>query len=77
MENVKIQDKNKRDNVKYMHVNGLDYVKSIILIYGFLESALKINKILRCFIYSNSLNMYCRNFNIDLTKKFLLFECFY
>lgn len=29
-ENVKIQDKNKRDNVKYMHVNGLDYVKSII-----------------------------------------------
>lgn len=30
MENVKIQDKNKRDNVKYMHVNGLDYVKSIM-----------------------------------------------
>ena len=29
-ENVKIQDKNKRDNVKYMHVNGLDYVRSII-----------------------------------------------
>lgn len=27
MENVKIQDKNKRDNVKYMHVNGLDDVK--------------------------------------------------
>ena len=25
MENVKIQDKNKRDNVKYMHVNGLNY----------------------------------------------------
>lgn len=30
MENVKIQDKNKRDNVKYLHVNSLDYVKSII-----------------------------------------------
>ena len=30
MENVKIQDKNKRDNVKYMHVNGLDYVKNVI-----------------------------------------------
>ena len=45
--------------------------------YGFLESALKINKILRCFIYSNLLNMYCLNFNINLTKKFLLFECFY
>ena len=30
MENVKIQDNNKRDNVKYMDVNGLNYVKSII-----------------------------------------------
>ena len=32
---------------------------------------------IRYSVDSNSLNMYCRNFNIDLTKKFLLFECFY